>query len=111
MQVAARRRLLDVVLQAPRRVENYFEGSPARKLLWCGISYTAGFYSGNVVTLSFGALAINDVLAAALTVVFYEVVTQAFYSARTKTLRLYFANWFKVGVVTGLLADAIKLGG
>lgn len=103
--------LLDAVLQLPRRVEDYFERSFLRKVLWSGISYAGGYYASNVVSLSFGALAINDVLAAALTVVFYEVVTHTFYEAEEKTLRLYFLNFFKLGVVTGLLADAIKLGG
>ena len=99
------------MLEVPTRVERYFAASLARKLLWSGISYGSGFYAANVVSLSFGALSINDVLAAALVVVFYEVVTHAFYEAEEKTLRLYFLNSFKVGVVTGLLADAIKLGG
>lgn len=97
--------------QIPASIERYFEASWPRKALWCAISYSGGFYAGNVVTLSFGALSINDVLAAALTVLFYEVVTNAFYEAEEKTLALWFANSFKVGVVTGLLADAIKLGG
>ncbi len=106
-----RRRLVDSALEIPTRVERYFEGSLLRKVLWSGISYGAGFYAANVVSLSFGALSINDVLAAALVVVFYEVVTNAFYEADERTLRLYFANFFKIGVVTGLLADAVKLGG
>lgn len=74
------------------------------------ISTGAGFYAGNIVTLSFGALAINDVLAAVVTLIFYEVVTQAFYTAKNPPLRLWFANFFKMGVVAALMADAIKLG-
>lgn len=64
---------------------------------------------GNVATLSFGALAINDVLAAVLTLVFYEAVTKAFYDAERKTLRLWFLNCFKMGVVAAMVADALKL--
>ena len=43
-------------------------------------------------------------------VAFYEVVTTLFYEAPRRTLRLWFANLFKIGVVTGMLADALKLG-
>lgn len=89
----------------------YFEANPLRKILWSGTAYAGGYYGGNVVSLSFGALAINDILGAALTVLFYEIVTNAFYESEEKTLRLWFANAFKVGVVTGMLADAVKLGG
>lgn len=52
----------------------------------------------------------NDVLAAVITMVFYEVVSNAFYSAERPSLRLWFANFFKMGVVAALMADAIKLG-
>ena len=63
-----RRALLDSVLSAPARVESYFAASPLRRCAWGAVAYGGGYYAGNVVTLSFGALAINDVLAAALTV-------------------------------------------
>lgn len=62
------------------------------------------------MTLSFGALAINDVLAAVVTLVFYEIVSSAFYSSSNPPLRLWFANFFKIGVVAALMADAVKLG-
>ena len=91
-------------------MDSYFESHPLRKALWCGISLGAGYYSGNVVTLSFGTLAINDVLAGVLTVAFYEAVTRAFYTAERFTLRLLFLNFFKIGVAAALLADAVKLG-
>jgi hypothetical protein len=48
---------------------------------WCGISGFAGFYVANTVSLSFGALAVNDIVAAALAVTFVELVTRAFYTA------------------------------
>jgi hypothetical protein len=79
--------------------------------MWCGISAGAGFYAGNIVTLSFGALAINDVFAGVVTLLFYEIVSRLFYSAKRPSLKLWFANWFKIGVVFSMLADAIKLGG
>ena len=63
------------------------------------------------MTLSFGALAINDVLAAVITLLFYDIVSRAFYRSPTRPLRLWMANWFKIGVTAALMADAIKLGG
>lgn len=80
-------------------------------MLWAGLSAGAGFYAGNTVTLSFGALAINDVLAAVITMALYEAVSAAFYGSANPPLRLWFANFFKVGVVAALMADAVKLGG
>lgn len=86
----------------PQRVDLYFERRPIRRYLcvtcgaaasvqhvltrhwrtrWCGISGFAGFYVANTVSLSFGALAVNDVIAAALSVTFVELVTRAFYTA------------------------------
>ena len=94
----------------PRRIELYFERYPARRVRWSGMSAAGGFYAGNTVTLSFGALSINDVLAAVITMVFYEVVSSAFYGADKPSLRLWFANFFKLGVVCALLAEAVKLG-
>lgn len=63
------------------------------------------------VSLSFGALAINDVVAAALTVAFCEVVSAQYYTAPRITLKLQFANCFKIGIISALMADAFKLGG
>ena len=48
---------------------------------WCGISGFGGFYVANTVSLSFGALAVNDIVAAALSVTFVELATRAFYTA------------------------------
>ena len=48
---------------------------------WCGISGFGGFYVANTVSLSFGALAVNDIVAAALSVTFVELSTRAFYTA------------------------------
>jgi len=82
-----------------------------RRVLWTIISIGAGFYAGNTVSLSFGALAINDVLAAIITLVFYEIVSSNFYGSKNPSLLLWFANSFKIGVVVAFMADAIKLGG
>jgi hypothetical protein len=56
-------------------------------------------------------LAINDVVAAALTVAFCEVVSIWYYRAPKKTLKLVFVNCFKLGIISALIADAFKLGG
>jgi hypothetical protein len=104
------RRLLPFILSAPKRIEDYFERSLPRRVLWCTISAGAGYYGGNVLTLSFGALAVNDILAAVVTLLFYEAVSAAFYGASKPTLRLWFANYFKMGLVAATMADALKLG-
>jgi hypothetical protein len=95
----------------PRRVDLYFEGQPVRRLMWTAISFALGFYAANTVSLSFGALSVNDVVAAALTVAFYEAVSAVYHRATRKTLRLMFLNSFKIGVVVALIADAFKLAG
>lgn len=106
------RRLLPLILSIPSQLDGYFAQYPrTRRTMWCGISAGAGFYAGNIVTLSFGALAINDVFAGVVTLLFYEVVSRLFYGATRPSLKLWFANWFKIGVVLSMLADAIKLGG
>lgn len=106
------RRLLPLILSIPARLDRYFARYPIwRRTVWCGISAGAGFYAGNIVTLSFGALAINDVFAGVVTLLFYEIVSRLFYGTDRPSLKLWFANWFKIGVVLSMLADAIKLGG
>jgi len=110
---------LAYLLSIPARVDRYYSPSNAllvvfRRTIWCIISGCAGFYAGNIVTLSFGALAINDVFAGIVTLLFYEVVTALFYrngKLSRKSLKMWFANYFKMGVVLSSLADAIKLGG
>ena len=68
--------------------------------------------AGNVASLSFGALAINDVFAAVITLLFCEVITHLYYTqpAGQRSLRLWFANCSKMGLIASLLADAAKLG-
>jgi hypothetical protein len=107
-----RERLIPYILSIPQRLDRYFAARPRRrKSVWCAISAGAGFYAGNIVTLSFGALAINDVFAAIVTLIFYEIVSRLFYGAQQPSLLLWFANYFKIGVVLSMLADAVKLGG
>lgn len=96
----------------PRRIDAYFEGNVFRMFIWCFISMFGGYYSGNMVSLAFGALAINDVVAAVTTVAFCEVVSRNFYESwPSPPLWLLFANCFKCGVEFAFIADALKLAG
>ena len=95
----------------PRRIDYYFAGSLARRWLWTVIAFATGFYAANTVSLSFGALSINDVVAAAVTVLIVELFSYLYYSASKKTLRLVFLNAFKWGICYALITDAFKLAG
>ena len=66
-------RLATRVNTLPRRVDLYFAGNLFRQAVWAVIAFSTGYYSANTVSLSFGALAINDVVAAVVTVAFCEV--------------------------------------
>ncbi len=68
------------------------------------------FRAGNIATLSFGALAVNDVFAAVVTLLFCEVATYLYYTDTSGSLTLWYLNCFKVGLIASLLADAAKLG-
>ena len=107
---ARQTRLSTSITTLPRRLDLYFTNSPLRKAVWAAIAFSAGFYAANTVSLSFGALAINDVVAAAVSVGFCEVVSYAYYSASRVTLKLVFLNAFKMGVTLAFMADAFKLG-
>ena len=76
-----------------------------RRVVWTVITFAIGFYSGNTVTLSFGALAVNDVVAAAVTVAGYEITSAVYHRAPRRTLRLVFMNAFKMGFVAALIGD------
>eukprot|EP00884_Botryococcus_braunii_P022960 jgi/Botrbrau1/9348/Bobra.354_2s0007.1 len=104
-------RLATRITTLPRRIDLYFSGGKSRQAIWTIISFGGGFYAGNTVSLSFGALAINDVVAAALTAAFVEGISYIYYSARRRTILLMFINSFKMGVIASLTADAFKLGG
>lgn len=82
-----------------------------RRWLWTFIAFATGFYAANTVSLSFGALSINDVVAAAVTVLIVELSSYLYHSASKKTLRLVFLNAFKWGICFALITDAFKLGG
>ena len=96
----------------PQRLNNYFEQGLIKKFLWCGISVGGGYYSGNMVSLAFGALAINDLVAAVMTVALCEVISRIFYGQwPSPPLWALFANCFKCGIEFAFIADAFKLAG
>ena len=104
-------RLAINITSIPYRIDTYFQDCWWRKALWSGSAFGTGYYAANTVSLSFGALAINDVVAAATTVGFCEIVSIAFWSADEPGLWRLFANCFKLGVQAALIADAFKLAG
>ncbi|KAL3631862.1 hypothetical protein CASFOL_024846 [Castilleja foliolosa] len=74
-----RRRLVDIIRIIPEASRNYFK-RPSRRALFGGISLLGGFYVAQTISLSFGALGVNDVIAAVLCVLITEYVTRFYYS-------------------------------
>ena len=103
-------RIASVLTSLPQRFDLYFQRRSYRMFLWKTISVFIGFYLANVITLSFGALGINDVVAGALLVFLYELVTRWYYKTNKPGRKLEFLNCFKLGLTFGLIADAFKLG-
>ena len=79
-------------------------------MLWKVIFAATGFYSANVLSLTFGVLGINDVVAGAFCLAFAEIVTRSFYKKATPGKYWDFLNWFKLGLCYALITDAFKLG-
>ncbi|KAF6160437.1 hypothetical protein GIB67_019206 [Kingdonia uniflora] len=102
------RRLVDIVRFIPQLSDNYFK-SPSRRALFGGISLLGGFYVAQTISLSFGALGVNDVIAAVLCVLLTEYVTKFYYSRPKVTFPLALLNNFKMGFTYGLFIDAFKL--
>jgi len=103
-------RLASVLTSLPQRFNLYFARKAYRTTLWRGISAYFGFYLANVLTLSFGAIGINDVVAGALSVAFFEIITRIYYRSASPNRWLEFLQWFKIGYTYSLIADAFKLG-
>ncbi|PON93194.1 hypothetical protein TorRG33x02_111000 [Trema orientale] len=102
------RRLVDIIRIVPELSRNYFR-SPSRRALFGGISLLGGFYVAQTISLSFGALGVNDVIAAVLCVLLTEYVTKFYYSRPKITFPLALLNNFKMGFTYGLFIDAFKL--
>ncbi|KAL1208750.1 hypothetical protein V5N11_008709 [Cardamine amara subsp. amara] len=102
------RRLIDIIRSVPEISRNYFK-KPSRRTLFGGISLLGGFYVAQTISLSFGALRVNDVIAAVLCVLLTEYVTRFYYSRTTVTFPIALLNNFKMGFTYGLFIDAFKL--
>nr|XP_016480649.1 PREDICTED: uncharacterized protein ycf20-like [Nicotiana tabacum] len=102
------RRLVDIIRVAPEISRNYFK-SPSRRALFGGISLLGGFYVAQTISLSFGALGVNDVIAAVVCVLITEYVTRFYYSRPKVTFPIALLNNFKMGFTYGLFIDAFKL--
>uniref|UniRef100_A0A2P2NGN6 Uncharacterized protein MANES_06G142700 n=1 Tax=Rhizophora mucronata TaxID=61149 RepID=A0A2P2NGN6_RHIMU len=101
-------RLVDIIRNVPELSRNYFR-SPSRRALFGGISLLGGFYVAQTISLSFGALGVNDVIAAVLCVLLTEYVTKFYYSRPKVTFPVALLNNFKMGFTYGLFIDAFKL--
>ncbi|MBA0806434.1 hypothetical protein Gohar_005888 [Gossypium harknessii] len=82
------RRLVDIIRLVPDISRNYFR-SPSRRALFGGISLLGGFYVAQTISLSFGALGVNDVIAAVICVLLTEYVTRFYYSRPKVSLSNY----------------------
>ncbi|XP_057952495.1 uncharacterized protein LOC131146746 [Malania oleifera] len=102
------RRLVDIIRIVPELSRNYFR-SPSRRALFGGISLLGGFYVAQTISLSFGTLGVNDVIAAVLCVLLTEYVTKFYYSRPKVTFPIALLNNFKMGFTYGLFIDAFKL--
>ncbi|XP_062023403.1 uncharacterized protein LOC133739636 [Rosa rugosa] len=102
------RRLVDIIRTVPELSRNYFR-SPSRRALFGGISLLGGFYVAQTISLSFGALGVNDVIAAVVCVLLTEYVTKFYYSRPKVTFPVALLNNFKMGFTYGLFIDAFKL--
>ncbi|MBA0718975.1 hypothetical protein Golax_006685 [Gossypium laxum] len=102
------RRLVDIIRLVPDISRNYFR-SPSRRALFGGISLLGGFYVAQTISLSFGALGVNDVIAAVICVLLTEYVTRFYYSRPKVTFPIALLNNFKMGFTYGLFIDAFKL--
>lgn len=102
------RRLVDIIRIIPQISKNYFK-SPSRRALFGGISLLGGFYVAQTISLSFGALGVNDVIAAVVCVLLTEYVTRFYYSRPKVTFPVALLNNFKMGFTYGLFIDAFKL--
>ncbi|PIN07678.1 hypothetical protein CDL12_19753 [Handroanthus impetiginosus] len=104
----SRRRLIDLIRIIPKASQEYFK-KPSRRVLFGGISLLGGFYVAQTVSLSFGALGVNDVISAVLCVLWTEYATKFYYSRTKVSFSAALLNVFKVGFTYGLFLDAFKL--
>ncbi|CAM6096839.1 unnamed protein product [Calypogeia fissa] len=104
----APRRLVDFVRAIPKISRAYFK-SPYRRALYGGIALLGGFFVAHMLTLSFGALGLNDVVAAGFCLLFAEYVTMYYHTRSQMTFTVALVNNFKMGFTYGLFLDALKI--
>ncbi|KAJ9164131.1 hypothetical protein P3X46_023744 [Hevea brasiliensis] len=90
-------RLVDIIRIVPELSRNYFR-SPSRRALFVGIFLLGGFYVARTISLSFGALGVNDVIAAVMCVLLTEYVTRFYYSRPKVTFPLALTQQFQGGL-------------
>lgn len=104
---------LTILASAPylvsRSVRRYFNRNPWRRALFGGLALFLGFYVAQTISLTLGALSLNDVVAAALCVIFTESVTRYYHTLEKPVLAQALLNVFKMGFMYGLFIDAFKL--
>ncbi|XVF12406.1 hypothetical protein REPUB_Repub08aG0115500 [Reevesia pubescens] len=105
-------RLVDIIRLVPEISRNYFR-SPSRRALFGGISLLGGFYVAQTISLSFGALGVNDVIAAVLCVLLTEYVTRFYYSRPKPLAHVHHPNTQETnlcGLSTVMVVLLINLG-
>lgn len=108
VQGNGRRSLVDIIRIIPELSRDYFR-SRSRRSLFGGIALLGGFYVAQTISLSFGALGVNDVIAAVVCVLLTEYVTKFYHSRPKVTFPIALLNNFKMGFTYGLFIDAFKL--
>lgn len=102
------RRLVDFVRAIPKISRAYFR-SPFRRALYGAISVLGGFFVAHAVSLSFGALGLNDVVAAAFSLLCTEYITKYYHTRPQMTFTVALTNNFKIGFTLSLFIDAFKI--
>eukprot|EP00898_Chlorokybus_atmophyticus_P004965 jgi/Chlat1/546/Chrsp103S01118 len=101
-------RLAALLVSAPNSIEQYF-ADPRRMVMFGGIAIFGGFYVANTISLSFGAISVNDVVAAAFCTAAVETTTSWFYKQDRRSRVSTLINLFKIGFTIGLITDAFKI--
>ncbi len=114
-----RTRLNTIVDLTGARLELLFS-NPWRRIALSFISILFGFFMGSAIATTLGQDAVWDIVAAAIVLVFTELINRFFYSRQSRqpttsvpgrrSLPLEMLNLFKVGLSYNLFLEAFKLG-
>ncbi|NES72379.1 MAG: DUF565 domain-containing protein [Okeania sp. SIO2D1] len=95
-----------------------FLGNPWRRMALILIGFLFGFFLGSAITSTAGQTADWDVITAAFTLLFTEVISRIVYGSKSRkqegtnfprSLLLDSLNALKIGVTYGLFVEAFKL--